>query len=261
MLSQNDFRKLLAKGKEGDGGDNKKSTSTGSATSKGAGATSKGAGDKKKGRRKRSYQEYLARKEQKKAEAQPAYRDRAAERQQGKLVDYAGTEAVLKNISVEHSKVCCATRTLHPPSLILHIVAPACPHFLISFCRDLNGLQRCLQLVCSFVDLPVLKFLGGDEAHTHLVKGLDYALLERARSELQSQLHEIEHAATKPKQLSIDNVDELVFSKAEDGSEPEPQFQTTMGYAIHKLMTARLDTNGQHSEAHVKKSPFLVGHM
>jgi IK cytokine len=29
------------------------------------------------------------------------------------------------------------------------------------------------------------KFLGGDLAHTHLVKGLDYALLQQARPALQ----------------------------------------------------------------------------
>lgn len=28
------------------------------------------------------------------------------------------------------------------------------------------------------------KYLGGDIAHTHLVKGLDYALLEKVRSEI-----------------------------------------------------------------------------
>lgn len=132
MLSQNDFRKLLAKGKEGEGGDKNKAASKGAAAG-GGGATSKGAGDKKKGRRKRSYQEYLARKEQKKAEAQPAYRDRAAERQQGKLVDYAGTEAVLKNISVEHSKVRWVTAPA--PARVL------CRCDLFACC-DLDVLQR-----------------------------------------------------------------------------------------------------------------------
>ena len=31
------------------------------------------------------------------------------------------------------------------------------------------------------------KFLGGDMEHTHLVKGLDYALLQKVRSELEQQ--------------------------------------------------------------------------
>jgi IK cytokine len=38
------------------------------------------------------------------------------------------------------------------------------------------------------------KFLGGDLQHTHLVKGLDYALLSKVRSEitLQEQVQETE---------------------------------------------------------------------
>ncbi len=40
------------------------------------------------------------------------------------------------------------------------------------------------------------QFLGGDEAHTHLVKGLDFALLERARAELQSDLQQIHKNAS-----------------------------------------------------------------
>lgn len=31
------------------------------------------------------------------------------------------------------------------------------------------------------------KFLGGDMEHTHLVKGLDYALLDKVRAEINSQ--------------------------------------------------------------------------
>lgn len=36
------------------------------------------------------------------------------------------------------------------------------------------------------------KFLGGDMEHTHLVKGLDYALLQKVRSEIHSKEQEEE---------------------------------------------------------------------
>lgn len=36
------------------------------------------------------------------------------------------------------------------------------------------------------------KFLGGDMEHTHLVKGLDYALLQKVRSEIQYKEQENE---------------------------------------------------------------------
>jgi hypothetical protein len=98
MLKQDDFRKLLAKGKDTakDGKDDGKGKA-------GAGG-SKADAQKKKEKRKRSYQEFLKKKEQRKAEDAPKYRDRAAERRQGKLLDYADTESALQNVSVEHSK-------------------------------------------------------------------------------------------------------------------------------------------------------------
>jgi len=37
------------------------------------------------------------------------------------------------------------------------------------------------------VDIEMSKYLGGDLAHTHLVKGLDYALLNKVRGEGSSQ--------------------------------------------------------------------------
>ena len=39
------------------------------------------------------------------------------------------------------------------------------------------------------------KYLGGDIQHTHLVKGLDYALLSRQRAEIQRQQEEAAAAA------------------------------------------------------------------
>lgn len=41
------------------------------------------------------------------------------------------------------------------------------------------------------------KFLGGDMEHTHLVKGLDYALLQKVRSEIEAKEHEQEQEMEK----------------------------------------------------------------
>ncbi len=40
------------------------------------------------------------------------------------------------------------------------------------------------------------KFLGGDMEHTHLVKGLDYALLQKVRVSLLGCVHTRMHART-----------------------------------------------------------------
>ena len=42
------------------------------------------------------------------------------------------------------------------------------------------------------------KFLGGDMEHTHLVKGLDYALLQKVRSEIQLKESEIKIDIERP---------------------------------------------------------------
>ena len=44
--------------------------------------------------------------------------------------------------------------------------------------RDLGNAERRNQLI------QESKYLGGDMEHTHLVKGLDYALLEKVRTEI-----------------------------------------------------------------------------
>lgn len=42
------------------------------------------------------------------------------------------------------------------------------------------------------------KFLGGDMEHTHLVKGLDFALLQKVRAEIASKEKEEEELMEKP---------------------------------------------------------------
>lgn len=51
------------------------------------------------------------------------------------------------------------------------------------------------------VDIEMSKYLGGDVAHTHLVKGLDYALLSKVRGELGSTVGEAPAAGDQPKEL------------------------------------------------------------
>ena len=97
MLSQSDFRKLVAKGEK----EEKKPKP------KAKPVVDTEAQERRREKRKRSYQEYLKRKAKytKKTEEKSNYRDRAKERQQGKNLDYEETEEALKNISAEHSKV------------------------------------------------------------------------------------------------------------------------------------------------------------
>eukprot|EP00727_Mastigamoeba_balamuthi_P002167 m51a1_g11948 putative protein red (571) ;mRNA; r:747203-749408 len=70
------------------------------------------------------------------------------------------------------------------------------------------------------------KFLGGDMEHTHLVKGLDYSLLEKKRAEIEREAAEAE----KKKELE---------QRLTGGITGDPsQFVTAMGRRVHQLLLA-----------------------
>lgn len=75
------------------------------------------------------------------------------------------------------------------------------------------------------------KFLGGDMEHTHLVKGLDYALLQKVRSEIvvkeQEQEFEMEKLAEEAEEKEKEKAEEEKQQKPE-----EPEYKTAMGRNI-----------------------------
>ncbi|PPD84620.1 hypothetical protein GOBAR_DD18446 [Gossypium barbadense] len=99
---------------------------------------------------KKYYKEKIARRKEEKAEEpeQPKYRDRAKERREDQNPDYEPTELGS-----------------------FHAVAPPGTVDLRS-----AGAHK--------ISIEKSKYLGGDVEHTHLVKGLDYALLNKVRSEI-----------------------------------------------------------------------------
>ncbi|XP_068636903.1 suppressor of mec-8 and unc-52 protein homolog 2 [Aristolochia californica] len=99
---------------------------------------------------KKNYKEkFLRRKEEKKEEPEvPKYRDRAKERREDQNPDYEPTELGS-----------------------FHAVAPP-------------GTVDLRTADAQKISIENSKYLGGDVEHTHLVKGLDYALLHKVRSEI-----------------------------------------------------------------------------
>ncbi|PON39199.1 RED-like protein [Trema orientale] len=99
---------------------------------------------------KRNYKEKVVRRKEEKAEQPevPKYRDRAKERREDQNPDYEPTELGS-----------------------FHAVAP--PGTVDIRSADAQKLS-----------IENSKYLGGDVEHTHLVKGLDYALLNKVRSEI-----------------------------------------------------------------------------
>ncbi|KAM7513494.1 hypothetical protein LguiA_003077 [Lonicera macranthoides] len=99
---------------------------------------------------KENHKEKIVRRKEEKVEEPelPKYRDRAKERREDQNPDYEPTELGS-----------------------LHAVAPP-------------GNVELLSADAHKISIEKSKYLGGDVEHTHLVKGLDYALLHKVRSEI-----------------------------------------------------------------------------
>ncbi len=91
------------------------------------------------------------------------------------------------------------------------------------------------------LDAEQSKFLGGDVEHTHLVKGLDYALLQKVRRDAEMKAKEIKEkeeaeavASKKPRkeeaQSSLSSITAL--SNAEGDSLKDIPVFTQMGHAV-----------------------------
>ncbi|XP_017071785.1 protein Red [Drosophila eugracilis] len=183
-LTNDDFRKLLATPRAPPPGSATTSTSGGGslatatfATPTTAPGSTGSSGEKKKGqssserndlrRKKKNFYAALKKQEDVKLlELSEKYRDRARERRDGANPDYV-------NVSTPgHGSSTNAYRAVAPDMK-----------------SGIDAQERRRRII------QESKFLGGDIQHTHLVKGLDYALLQKVRSELHSKEAEEEEIA------------------------------------------------------------------
>ncbi|KAH8257778.1 hypothetical protein KR038_001051 [Drosophila bunnanda] len=182
-LTNDDFRKLLATPRAPPPGSSTSSTSGGGSLATATFATPStpasagSSGDKKKGqssserndlrRKKKNFYAALKKQEDVKLqELSEKYRDRARERRDGANPDYV-------NVSTPgHGNSTNAYRAVAPDMK-----------------SGIDAAERRRRII------QESKFLGGDIQHTHLVKGLDYALLQKVRSELHSKEAEEEEIA------------------------------------------------------------------
>lgn len=150
-------------------------------------------------RKKKSFYAKLKKQEEDKmAELAEKYRDRARERRDGTNQDYQA-EDPMNSASAYRA------------------VAP-------DLKSGMDAAERRRQMI------QQSKFLGGDMEHTHLVKGLDYALLQKVRSEIEAKEHEQEQEMeklVKPKEKS---------KKEPEKKDDEMQFKTKMGRNVYKTI-------------------------
>lgn len=106
------------------------------------------------------------------------------------------------------------------------------------------------------VDIEKSKFLGGDLEHTHLVKGLDYALLQKTKAALEREEEErLEKAFEESETLKKKEAKKK--DEAEATKSDEPRYITHLGRAIYECMISKPQT----VTAKDKLSQFLPGRM
>lgn len=152
--------------------------------------------DKAERRRKKKifYAKLKKQEDDKMAELAEKYRDRAKERRDGQNPDYQVEDPL---------SVASGYRAVAPDVK-----------------SGMDAAERRRQMI------QESKFLGGDMEHTHLVKGLDYALLQKVRSEIQM------------KEIEVEEEMELIVSKPikkeKKKDENEIQFKTRLGRNIYR---------------------------
>ena len=152
-------------------------------------------------RKKKSYYAKLKKlEEETQRELAEKYRDRAAERRDGVNKDYEETEVLSTTADY---------RAVAPDAKAGQTYA-----------------ERRKQII------QESKYLGGDMEHTHLVKGLDYALLEKVRAEITYK--ETEEVAMEDAVKAPAPRERVVEKIEEPDAETQIQFRTKLGRNIFR---------------------------
>ncbi|XP_049292706.1 protein Red [Anopheles funestus] len=232
-LTNDDFRKLLMTPRAPPGSGHgagsirdamSKASSASSAGASGTPASSSSSmkppsSERHEARRKKKnfYAQLKKQEDNKLAELAEKYRDRARERRDGANPDYQ---------NLDSSSSTSAYRAVAPDVK-----------------SGLNAAERRRQ------QIQESKFLGGDMEHTHLVKGLDYALLQKVRSEIIAKEHEQEEEMEKlvdiepSAEVPIASSGPTVPTQRGSGAsnvDKEPQddleFRTVLGQNIYRTL-------------------------
>ncbi|KAI1902946.1 hypothetical protein AGOR_G00021570 [Albula goreensis] len=163
-------------------------------------------------RKKKSYYAKLRQQElERERELAEKYRDRARERRDGINKDYEETELISTTANYR-------------------AVGPTAE-------ADKSAAEKRRQLI------QESKFLGGDMEHTHLVKGLDFALLQKVRAEITSK--------EKEEEDMMEKVQKEV--KKDEDPEQKIEFKTRLGRNIYRILFKSRQTE--------RNELFLPGRM
>ncbi|XP_063706298.1 protein Red [Culicoides brevitarsis] len=221
-LTNDDFRKLMMTPRAPPPGSSTATSSlSGGVVKSGSKSSSAKRTERHDARKKKKnfYAQLKKQEDSKLQELSEKYRDRARERRDGANPDYQAPDPTSTG----------AYRAVAPDLKSIHDAA-----------------ERRRQLI------QESKFLGGDMEHTHLVKGLDYALLQKVRSEIvtkeQMEEEEMERLANEEKEAEPEK-EEII---EENG---EIKFKTIIGKNIHRIVQM------QRSRVVERNELFAIGRM
>lgn len=182
-LTNADFRKMLAStASEGGTAASDSSTGRGFAVPRDYNSSNDSAAEQR--RKKKSFYAKLKKQEmERQAELDRKYRDRSKERREGKG-DYNDVEMISTTADY---------RAVGPTAEL-----------------DRTSAEKRRQVI------QESKFLGGDMAHTHLVKGLDYALLQKVRAEITSKEKDEEIMETLTEKTKVADEKEVEVVKKKE---------------------------------------------
>nr|XP_002129642.1 protein Red [Ciona intestinalis] len=214
-LTNADFRKFLTTPRRSDGKGSGEKTKRGFAVPKEYSAANESAAEQR--RKKKSFYAKLKKQEmERQAELDKKYRDRSKERREG-TGDYNDVE--LLSTTADY-----------------RAVGPNAP-------SDRTTAEKRRQVI------QESKFLGGDMAHTHLVKGLDYALLQKVRAEISTKEMEEEELDT-------------ILEKGEEEEEEEENTESTGNFdEINNKMAKNVFRTLFQTKLPQRNETFLPGRM
>lgn len=182
-------------------------------SSTGASKTNSGERHEARKKKKNFYANLKRQEDSKLAELSEKYRDRARERRDGANPDYQPSD---------NAGSANAYRAVAP-----------------DLKSGLDAAERRKQVI------QESKFLGGDMEHTHLVKGLDYALLQKVRSEIVVKEHEEEMEMERLADQDLDSDDE---EHEEELDTEEFRFKTILGRNVFNIVTAQRSKKIERNE-------------
>ncbi|KAK3273207.1 hypothetical protein CYMTET_18540 [Cymbomonas tetramitiformis] len=165
-----------------------------------AGGGSSGGGGDQDAKKKKKWRPQKKESEEEKEQ----YRDRAKERREGINPDYSGIEESVSTLSAVAPP---GANSIMPPEQSAELHRQA---------------------------IENSKYLGGDVEHTHLVKGLDFALLQKVRVELSQKDTDVDD------ELEDQLKDPGKAKPEKTKKEPEKlklQFRTAQAKAVHDILT------------------------